>query len=68
MSWRPSITRSSGTPGSGAVKLSLRVLATNEPARRLYERAGFVVEGVLKNEFRIDGADVDDYLLARYLS
>lgn len=52
----------------GAVKLSLRVLATNEPARRLYERAGFVVEGVLRKEFRIDGADVDDYLMARYLS
>lgn len=29
----------------GVTKLSLRVFATNGPARRLYERAGLVVEG-----------------------
>lgn len=52
---------------NGAVKLSLRVLATNDPARRLYAKAGFVVEGVLRKEFRIDGVDVDDYLMALYL-
>jgi ribosomal protein S18 acetylase RimI-like enzyme len=52
---------------AGAVKLSLRVLSTNAAARRLYERAGYVVEGRLRGEFRINGVDVDDYLLARYL-
>jgi len=52
----------------GAGKLSLRVLATNAPARTLYERCGFVVEGVLRAEFRIDGVDVDDVLMARYLN
>jgi ribosomal protein S18 acetylase RimI-like enzyme len=48
----------------GARRLTLRVLAHNEPARRLYERAGFVVEGVLRGEFFLDGAYVDDVLMA----
>ena len=43
------------------------MLGTNTAARRLYERAGYVVEGRLLGEFRIDGVDVDDLLLARYL-
>ncbi|HEX4698695.1 MAG TPA: GNAT family N-acetyltransferase [Actinomycetes bacterium] len=52
----------------GATKITLRVLGTNAPARRLYERSGYVVEGILRGEFRIDGVDVDDYNLARYLT
>jgi len=51
----------------GARRLTLRVLAPNAPARRLYERCGFVVEGVLRGEFRLDGEDVDDVLMARTL-
>jgi ribosomal protein S18 acetylase RimI-like enzyme len=53
--------------GEGATKVTLRVLATNVVAQRVYERAGYVVEGRLRGEFRIDGVDVDDLLLARYL-
>jgi hypothetical protein len=49
------------------VKLSLRVLATNEVARRLYTAAGFETEGVLVDEFLLDGRNVDDHLLARRL-
>ncbi len=52
----------------GARKVSLRVLAHNETARRLYERCGFVVEGVLKEEFHLDGRYVDDVFMARYLT
>jgi ribosomal protein S18 acetylase RimI-like enzyme len=48
----------------GARRLTLRVLSHNEPARRLYERAGFVVEGVLRGEFFLDGVYVDDVLMA----
>lgn len=48
----------------GARKLSLRVLAPNTGARRLYEACGFVVEGVLTTEFVIDDGDVDDVLMA----
>jgi ribosomal protein S18 acetylase RimI-like enzyme len=52
----------------GARKLTLRVLGHNTGARRVYERCGFVVEGVLRGEFRIDGEDVDDVLMARSLA
>jgi len=48
----------------GARRVTLRVLAPNERARRLYERCGFTVEGVLRGEFRLDGLAVDDVLMA----
>ncbi|WP_106397739.1 GNAT family N-acetyltransferase [Actinocorallia populi] len=51
----------------GARKLTLRVLAGNTAARRLYESLGFTVEGVLKDEFLIEGRLVDDVLMARFL-
>ncbi len=51
----------------GARRLTLRVLATNEPARLLYESMGFVVEGVLVGEFVLDGDEMDDVLMARRL-
>jgi ribosomal protein S18 acetylase RimI-like enzyme len=49
----------------GGRRMTLRVFAPNERARRLYERLGFEVEGVLRDEFQVgDGVYVDDYLLA----
>ena len=45
-------------------RLTLRVLAPNAAARHLYERAGFQVEGVLREEFLLDGRYVDDMLMA----
>ncbi|MDQ1020155.1 GNAT family N-acetyltransferase [Streptomyces afghaniensis] len=51
----------------GARRLTLRVLAHNTPARKLYEAEGFVVEGVLPEEFRLDGRYVDDVLMGRFL-
>jgi ribosomal protein S18 acetylase RimI-like enzyme len=51
----------------GARRLTLRVFSANERARRLYESAGFVVEGVLRDEFLLDGRYVDDVLMARVL-
>lgn len=47
--------------------MTLRVLGHNPGARRLYERCGFAVEGVLKGEFILDGQPVDDVLTARFL-
>ncbi len=52
---------------SGARKVTLRVLSTNDAAQRLYASAGFAVEGVLVAEFRLAGADVDDVLMARFV-
>lgn len=49
----------------GALRLTLRVLGHNAPARALYEAEGFVVEGVLPGEFLLDGGYVDDVLMGR---
>jgi ribosomal protein S18 acetylase RimI-like enzyme len=51
----------------GRSKLSLRVLGTNEPALRLYQRAGFRREGTLQAEFCIQGRYVDDIIMAKPL-
>jgi ribosomal protein S18 acetylase RimI-like enzyme len=52
----------------GARRLTLRVLAHNEAARRLYDSAGFAVEGTLRGEFFLDGDYVDDLFMALDLS
>lgn len=51
----------------GARKLSLRVLSDNANARHLYESCGFVVEGVLREEFELDGGFADDMLMAWFV-
>jgi GNAT superfamily N-acetyltransferase len=51
----------------GARRLTLRVLGHNTPARKLYESEGFEVEGVLPEEFLLDGAYVDDVFMGRGL-
>ncbi|GAA4131740.1 GNAT family N-acetyltransferase [Actinomadura keratinilytica] len=51
----------------GARRVTLRVLGGNTAARRLYESAGFTVEGVLPGEFFLDGRYVDDVLMGRSL-
>ncbi|WP_404800339.1 GNAT family N-acetyltransferase [Actinomadura rudentiformis] len=51
----------------GARRITLRVLGWNTAAQRLYERAGFKIEGVLREEFHLDGQYVDDILMARSL-
>ncbi|MEV8365837.1 GNAT family N-acetyltransferase [Streptomyces niveus] len=53
--------------GEGAVRMTLRVLGHNEPARTLYESEGFVVEGVLPGEFFLDRRYADDVLMGRSL-
>ncbi|AXK32805.1 GNAT family N-acetyltransferase [Streptomyces armeniacus] len=52
----------------GVLRLTLRVLGHNLPARQLYAAAGFAVEGVLPGEFRLEGAYVDDVLMGRWLT
>ncbi|MFF0426675.1 GNAT family N-acetyltransferase [Streptomyces sp. NPDC004520] len=51
----------------GAVRITLRVLGHNAPARALYASEGFAVEGVLPGEILLDGAYVDDVLMGRSL-
>ncbi|MFG2694198.1 GNAT family N-acetyltransferase [Kitasatospora sp. NPDC051984] len=52
---------------AGARRMTLRVLSHNAPARRLYERNGFQVLGVLPEHFLLDGAYVDDVWMGRAL-
>ncbi|MDJ0461411.1 GNAT family N-acetyltransferase [Streptomyces sp. H27-C3] len=52
----------------GAVRITLRVLGHNEPARALYASEGFKVEGVLPGEFLLEGKYVDDVLMGRTLA
>ncbi|MGW5775196.1 N-acetyltransferase family protein [Streptomyces sp. NPDC003863] len=52
----------------GAVRITLRVLGHNAPARALYASEGFRVEGVLPGEMFLDGAYVDDVLMGRPLA
>lgn len=51
----------------GARRITLRVLGHNAPARALYESEGFVVEGVLPEEFWLAGKYVDDVSMGRFL-
>ncbi|MFD1661196.1 GNAT family N-acetyltransferase [Streptomyces caeni] len=51
----------------GARRITLRVLGHNTPARALYESEGFAVEGILPEEFQLDGEYVDDVLMGRPL-
>jgi ribosomal protein S18 acetylase RimI-like enzyme len=49
----------------GGRRMTLRVFASNERAQRLYERLGFEVEGVLRDEFMIGQQEfVDDIFMA----
>jgi ribosomal protein S18 acetylase RimI-like enzyme len=48
----------------GARKLTLGVFGPNDGARRLYESCGFVVEGIQREEFFVEGRYVDDVLMA----
>lgn len=52
----------------GALRITLRVLGHNVPARALYEAEGFVVEGVLPGEFHLHGEFVDDVFMGRALT
>ena len=48
-------------------KISLHVHGTNTPARRLYERNGYVVEGIHPNEYLIEGKPTDSIDMAKTL-
>ena len=48
----------------GLHRISLRVLAGNEQARRSYERAGFVQEGIFRDMVRLDGVYRDVIFMA----
>jgi len=48
-------------------KLCLTVFASNELAHKLYERFGFIQEGVQKEQVKINGSYEDEILMAYFL-
>jgi len=51
----------------GLHKVTLGVFANNKRAIHIYEKIGFTVEGVLRQQHRIGGHYVDEILMARFL-
>lgn len=52
---------------AGVTRLELTVVAANERARRLYRAHGYVEEGLKRAAMRVEGAYVDEVLMAKYL-
>ena len=52
---------------TGIEWIDLDVISTNIPARRLYERSGFVQTGEIADLFRIDGASIGHAAMSRRL-
>ena len=48
-------------------RIELTVICNNNIAKSLYEKNGFVVEGVKKNSMVIDGEYVDEFYMAKTL-
>lgn len=54
-----------GFAGLQLHRISLRLLAENTPARRSYEKAGFVQEGIFRDMELLDGAYRDIVFMAK---
>lgn len=52
---------------NGLKRLELTVMCPNEPAKHLYEKAGFVIEGIKKCAMFVNGEYVDEYYMAKIL-
>lgn len=50
---------------AGIERITLGVFVHNEAARRLYERLGYEVEGMRRGQYRLEGRDVDEILMAK---
>lgn len=48
-------------------RLELTVMCTNNIAIQLYEKNGFVIEGIKKNSMFVDGEYVDEFYMAKLL-
>jgi RimJ/RimL family protein N-acetyltransferase len=48
------------------IKISVEVVSINEPALKLYKKLGFVEEGILRDQFFIDGAFLDVRIMSLF--
>lgn len=46
-------------------RLELTVICENEAAKHLYEKSGFVVEGIKRNSVFLDGKYMDEFYMAK---
>jgi ribosomal protein S18 acetylase RimI-like enzyme len=51
----------------GVTRLELHVNTANTKALELYQRAGFIIAGTLRNTLRIGNESIDEYILERSL-
>jgi ribosomal protein S18 acetylase RimI-like enzyme len=54
--------------GAGVRRMQLAVIRANAPALRLYEQAGFEIEGTLRRAAKIDGQFHDLHVMAKILA
>ena len=52
----------------GLEKISLTVFSTNKGAIDLYHKSGFMIEGVSKKQYKIEGKYIDDMIMAKFLN
>jgi RimJ/RimL family protein N-acetyltransferase len=52
---------------TGVKRLDLSVMVNNTPAQKLYERLGFVREGVKRGSMFVDGEYIDEYCMRKWL-
>ncbi|MBD5104415.1 MAG: GNAT family N-acetyltransferase [Ruminococcaceae bacterium] len=52
---------------NGIVRLELTVECHNEAARHLYEKSGFLIEGIRARSMLVEGVFVDEYYMAKIL-
>ena len=48
-------------------RLELSVMLNNKPAQKLYERLGFVREGIKRGSMFVDGEFIDEYYMCKWL-
>lgn len=51
-------------PGAGLSRLELHVMKNNPRGVELYQRLGFRIEGERRRAYIVDGASIDDFLMA----
>lgn len=52
---------------NGIRRLDLSVMVNNIPAQKLYERLGFVREGLKRSSMFVDGEFIDEYYMSKWL-
>ena len=50
---------------NGIIRLELTVECDNTAAKRLYEKSGFVVEGIKRKTMKVNGRYVDEYCMGK---